>query len=73
MKQEKALNGKGLKERLPVYLQKKVLTIEAEGDLIGDCNYMIYFADGWTLAGDEVMPVKNIKEAIHFIKDAVKK
>jgi hypothetical protein len=73
MKAYETLNGKGLRQRLPVYLQERVLTIEAEDGLIDDCRYMVYFADGWTLAGDDVMPVKSIKEAVYFIKDAERK
>jgi hypothetical protein len=73
MKAYQTLSSKGLKERLPVYLQERVLTIKAEDGLIDDCLYMVYFADGWTLAGDDVMPVKSIKEAIYFIKDAQRK
>lgn len=63
------------KERLLKRLPKKyhflIEDFEAEGDLIDDCKYMIYFIDNVTLFGYERMgsyPVKSIKEAIDVIK-----
>jgi predicted transcriptional regulator len=67
------LNNDGLINKIPAYLRERVLSIEAEDGLIDDCRYMVYMNDGWLVMTDYTsVPVKSIKEAIQFIKDAVK-
>lgn len=54
---------------IPKKYQKYFGSLEAEGGLIDDCKYMLYFADGYAYMGEyPAMPVKSKKEAIEFLK-----
>lgn len=57
--------------RLPLKYHERVKAFEAEGDLIDDCKYMLYFADGYVWHGEYTsLPCRSITEAIGFIKEA---
>lgn len=64
---------KFLERYIPKKYWERVSKIELESDLIDDCKYMLYFENGYAYQGDYwCLPVKNIKEAIEFIKDSWK-
>ena len=56
---------------IPQKYRERVASIEAEDGLIDDCKYMLYFDKDWCWSEDYwAIPVKNKKEALHFIRDA---
>lgn len=65
--------------KLPKYLEERFSKLEAEGGLIDDCKYILYFNDGWGFyegAGVEpgtTVPVRSQREAIYYLKNAVRK
>lgn len=55
--------------KVPKKYQKYFGKLEAEGGLIDDCKYMLYFADGYAYMGEyPVFPVKSKKEALEFLR-----
>ena len=55
--------------KVPKKYLKYFKSLEAEGGLIDDCKYMLYFADGYAYMGEySSMPVKSKKEALEFLK-----
>lgn len=49
--------------------KKYFKSLEEEGDLIDDCKYMLYFAEGYAYMGEyPCMPVKSKQEALEFLK-----
>ena len=60
-----------LLERLPKKYHNRVAGIESCYDLVDNCKYMLYFADGYAWCGDYTsLPCRSISEAIKFIKEA---
>ena len=60
-----------LLKRLPKKYHERVEKLEVENGLTDDCKYMLYFKNGWKFHGEyETVPVRNITEAIEFIKDS---
>lgn len=58
-------------KRLPKKYHCLINDIQSESDLIDDCKYMIYFNQSVKFCGDSgyySLPVKNLKEAVEFIK-----
>lgn len=65
----KNLNEKVL-ERLPKKYHKHFGSLSPEPDLIDDCPYMLYFAEGYAWLGEyPSLPVKSISEAIIYLKE----
>ena len=63
-----------IKLNLPKYLEERLGRLEREYDLIDDCKYMLYLAEGWCWEEDYwCLPVKNKKEAIQYLKEARKR
>lgn len=66
------LNEKVLK-KLPKKYHDRFLNLEPDIDLVDDCNYMLWrtkdYTDGDTYGG--CYPVRNISEAINFIKNSL--
>lgn len=62
-----------LLKRLPKKYHNRVENIERESDLIGDCKYMLYFAEGFIDENNYgySCPVKSITEAIDIIKHCI--
>lgn len=63
-----------LNEKLLRYLPKKYHNrfglIEKEGDLIDDCQYMLYTSNDYVFEdGGTTIPCRSLKEAVHFLKD----
>lgn len=61
-----------LLNRLPKKFHRFVKDFEAEGGLVDDCKYMLYFNYGVSFAGYENVggfPVKSIAEAVKLIKE----
>lgn len=56
--------------RLPKKYRDRVKDFYAEYGLIGDCEYMLEFADPWRWFEYPNVPVRNITEAIQFTKEA---
>lgn len=61
-----------LLKRLPKKYHERFLDLSREEDLIDNCKYMLYLADGWNWGEYDSIPVKSITEAIAFIKDSWK-
>ncbi len=59
-----------MKFKVPKKYQNRFSSLEKESDLVDECKYMLYFADGWSYAGYTSVPVKLKKEALEFIKNA---
>lgn len=58
-----------VKLNVPKKYEKYFGSLEREGDLIDDCPYMLYFADGYAYMGEyPCMPVKSKKEALEFLR-----
>ena len=72
---ERELNGN---LKVPKYLEERFASLEPDGYLDPEMGkYMLYFNDGWgyQLGANEYwnsIPVMNKKEAIEFLKEAVK-
>ena len=63
--------------RIPKYLQERFGKLEQEDGLIDDCKYMLYFAEGWGYYMGYKdytidLPVRNYKEVIKFLKEAMR-
>ena len=55
--------------KVPKKYQKYFGKLEAEGGLIDDCKYMLYFADGYAYMGEyPTLPVRSKKEALYFLR-----
>ena len=55
--------------KVPKEYQKYFGKLEAEGGLIDNCKYMLYFAEGYAYMGEyPILPVKSKREAIEFLK-----
>lgn len=62
-----------LLNRLPQKYYERFYMLEKDSDLIDDCKYMLYLDNGYKVLDDcDIIPVKNITEAIQFIKDSYK-
>jgi len=59
--------------KIPKKYEERFGSLVQEPDLIDDCKYMLYFADGWEYADYNSVPVKSKKEALEFLKMAYKK
>jgi hypothetical protein len=60
-----------LLQMLPEEQKYKVELLERETGLIDNCKYMLYFIEGYGIAGEEgSVPVNSLKEAVSFVKDA---
>jgi hypothetical protein len=60
-----------LLKMLPEEHKYKVELLERETGLIDNCKYILYFIEGYGIAGEEgSVPVINLKEAVSFVKDA---
>lgn len=54
--------------KVPKKYQKYFGSLEAEGGLIDDCKYMLYFADGYAAYGEyPCFPVASKKEALEIL------
>lgn len=65
-------NLQRLFKRLPKKYHRFVKDFEAEGGLVDDCMYMLYFNEGVSFAGYENVggfPVKSIAEAVKLIEE----
>lgn len=61
-------------KRLPKKYHEKFGDIEAEGDLIDDCKYILYCNNGYLFEdGGNNLPIRSISEGIEFIKRKVYK
>lgn len=61
--------------RLPKKYHDRVAKIEEEPDLVDDCKYMLYYSDNYT-DGEcygGCYPVRNITEAVNYIKNDLSK
>lgn len=73
--QQKELNGN---LKVPEYLKERFAELEPDETLAEDMGkYILYFNDGWgyPMGANEYwnsIPVMNKKEAIEFLKEAVK-
>ena len=56
-----------MKINIPKYLHERFSHVELCYDLIDDCKYLLYFANGWTWYGVTNVPIKNLKEVKHFL------
>lgn len=61
-----------LLKRLPKKYHERFRDLSREDDLIDNCRYMLYLADGFSWGEYDSIPVKSITEAIAFIKDSWK-
>ena len=56
--------------RLPRKYWNRIYDFTIEDGLIDGCKYMLLFQDEYRLADNQSVPVRNITEAIQFIKEA---
>ena len=58
--------------RIPKKYEKRISSIEAEGGLIDDCNYMVYLAEGFEhpVFGDTfpIVGAKDLAEAMSEVE-----
>ena len=64
--------GLKLLNRLPKKYFERFYMLEKETGLIDDCKYMVYLDNNYKFLGSGSVPVKNISEAIKFIKESNK-
>lgn len=55
--------------RLPKKYRDRIRDFYAADDLIGDCQYMLELQNPWTWNGYPTVPVRNLSEAIQFVKE----
>lgn len=67
---EKGRLWKKLLTKLPKKYWKRVWDFSEESDLVDGCRYMLTFAEPYRFCGDESVPVRNVAEAVQFIKEA---
>lgn len=66
--------GLKLLNRLPQKYWERFYMIEKESDLIDGCKYMLYLTDNYQFFdGGQSMPVKNLTDAIKWIKESESK
>lgn len=57
--------------KVPKKYEKYFGSLEREPDLIDECQYMLYFADGYAWVGEyPCVPVRSKKEALQYLREA---
>lgn len=64
--------------KVPKKYQERFCKLETESNLIDNCKYLLYYADGWgyCMGYNDIcscIPVRNKSEALEFLKDSVRK
>lgn len=61
--------------KIPKKYQERFEALEQANDLIDECKYLLYFANGWGFDDEPLcycVPVRSKKEALEYLKMAVK-